>query len=89
MKSPKKTMGRSYFDRRTGSEVLRGKPENRYGMHWLGLRGEHITTGHSVGIHGRGEETPVGDIGCIGLDPRDAADVFTILSVGSRIQVRR
>ncbi len=84
-----KTMGRNYFDRRTGSEVLRGQPDNRYGDHWLGLRGEHITTGHSVGIHGRPAAGVGSDPGCVSLDQIDAADVFSIMSIGSRVQIRR
>lgn len=87
-----KTPGRSYFDRRLGREVLKGEPGNRYGAYWLGLRGEHITTGHSVGIHSR----PVGDsdviqpseVGSVSLDPIDAGDLFSILSVGSRVEIR-
>ena len=85
-----KSNGRSYFDRRLGREVLKGDPENRYGQRWLGLRGEHITTGHSVGIHGR--PTASGEAasaeGSISLDARDVEDVFSILGVGSRIEVR-
>ena len=84
-----KTMGRNYFDRRTGSEVLRGQPDNRYGDHWLGLRGEHITTGHSVGIHGRPAAGVGSEPGCISLDTINAADVFSIMSIGSRVQIRR
>ena len=84
-----KSNGRSYFDRRMGREVLRGEAANRYGDHWLGLRGDQITTGHSVGIHGRPNSPPTTDIGSISLDPLDAEDVFAILSIGSRVQIRR
>ena len=86
-----KSLGRNYFDRRSGSEVLRGQANNRYGDHWIGLRGEHITTGHSVGIHGRArqKESASQDLGCVSLDAIDASDVYSILSVGSRVQVRR
>jgi hypothetical protein len=85
-----RTDGRSYFDRRMGREVLKGEAENRYGDHWLGLRGDQITAGHSVGIHGRPAGSDINDEdGCISLAPHDAEDVHAILSVGSRIQVRR
>jgi hypothetical protein len=83
-----KSNGRNYFDRRMGREVLRSEEGNRYGDHWLGLRGEHITTGHSVGIHGRPLEFSASDIGSISLDPIDAEDVYSILSEGSRIEIR-
>lgn len=85
-----KSNGRSYFDRRLGREVLKGDPENRYGHRWLGLRGEHITTGHSVGIHGRPTESieSASSEGSISLDARDIEDIFSILGVGSRVEVR-
>ena len=84
-----KSPGRSYFDRRTGAEVLQSSENNRYGDHWLGLRGEHITTGHSVGIHGRAKKKAPNDLGCISLDAIDADDLYSILSVGSQIHVRQ
>jgi hypothetical protein len=85
-----KADGRSYFDRRLGREVLKGEGDNRYGGHWLGLRGDQITVGHSVGIHGRPEQIkPDAEVGSISLSAADADDVHAILSVGSRIHVRR
>jgi hypothetical protein len=85
-----KSDGRSYFDRRLGVEVLKGEAHNRYGDHWIGLRGDQITAGHSVGIHSRPLSGAVdAETGCISLLPRDADDVGTILSIGSRIHVRR
>ena len=82
-----KANGRSYFDRRIGKEVPLGDKTNRYGNHWLGLRGEHITTGHSVGIHGRPLKPSEDDMGSISLDPLGAEDIFSILSVGSQVIV--
>gem|GEM_PF-3211822 len=82
-----KLEGRTYFDRKLGREIIRSESTNRYGKHWLGLRGEHITTGHSVGIHGRPAKV-TGDVGSISLESKDAADVFSILSIGSRVEVR-
>lgn len=83
-----KTNGRNYFDRRSGTEVKLGDKANRYGNHWLGLRGEHITTGHSVGIHGRPLQASSEREGSIGLDPLDAEDIYSILSVGSQVTVQ-
>ena len=83
-----KSEGRSYFDRRKGREILKGEPTNRYGGYWLGLRGQHITSGHSVGIHSRPEEFDGDEVGSISLDPLHAEDVFSILSTGSRIEIR-
>ncbi len=85
-----KSNGRSYFDRQLGREILKGEANNRYGDYWLGLRGDQITAGHSVGIHARPQDLqPDGEVGCISLDSREAEDVYSILSVGSRIRVRR
>lgn len=87
-----KSLGRSYFDRRAGREILKGSDGNRYGERWLGLRGEHITTAHSVGIHGRpihASEQDTANTGSISLDPLDVEDVYSILSVGSRVEVRQ
>lgn len=83
-----KSRGRNYFDRRLGREILSSEEGNRYGRQWLGLRGEHITTGHSVGIHGRPLKFTEGDVGSISLAPADAEDIYSILSVGDRIEVR-
>ncbi len=84
-----KRHGRSYFDRQMGREVMTGEASNRYGNHWVGLRGDQTTAGHSVGIHGRPSDATEGEIGSISLNPLDAEDVFSILSIGSRVHVRR
>jgi hypothetical protein len=84
-----KSNGRNYFDRRSGQEILKGAADNRYGDYWIGLRGEQITSGHSVGIHGRPSSPSPNDIGSISLETLDAEDVYSILSIGSRVQIRR
>ncbi len=81
--------GRNYFDRRMGREVTAGETSNRYGNHWVGLRGDQITVGHSVGVHGRPSDATEGEIGCMSLNSWDAENVFSILSIGSRVHVRR
>lgn len=83
-----KANGRSYFDRKTGLEILRNNSQNRYGDHWMGMRGDHITTGHGVGIHGRPLRYTSDNAGSISMDPLDAEDVFSILSIGSRVHVK-
>lgn len=83
-----KSNGRSYFDRRKGREIVKGEPTNRYGHYWLGLRGQHITSGHSVGIHSRPDQFDGEEVGSISLDPLHAEDVFSILSIGSRVEIR-
>ena len=57
-------------------------PTNPYGQVWLDL-------GREVCIHG----SPLGGAdeqsGCISLSPRDADDVFSILSIGSAVRILR
>lgn len=81
-----KEPGREYFDRRTGMRVYRDDPSNPYGDYWIGLRGEQVTAAHNVGIH---VDTGSPDSGCIAVSQPDAADLNAILSIGSRITVRR
>ncbi len=81
-----KETGREYFDRRTGFRIDREDPNNPYGNRWIGLRGQQITAAHNVGIHVDNGH-PEG--GCIAVSQRDADDLAAILSIGSRIVVRR
>lgn len=73
--------GRTYFAP-TGQALPAGAPANPYGQWWLDL-------GRNVCIHGTpdaGNASP--DAGCLGLAPRDAADVAAILTVGSTVVIR-
>ncbi len=65
--------------------VAAGDPSNPLGQRWIGL-------GSELGIHGTDRPENVGrtDLnGSISLSPRDVADVFDILSVGSKVVIRR
>ncbi|MBB73541.1 MAG: hypothetical protein CMJ75_03390 [Planctomycetaceae bacterium] len=59
-------------------------PENPYGQVWLDL-------GQRICIHGSPLTATSKDLptGCISLAPRDANDVFAILSAGSRVRIHR
>ncbi|MEE3371744.1 MAG: LysM peptidoglycan-binding domain-containing protein [Planctomycetota bacterium] len=59
-------------------------PENPYGQVWLDL-------GQRICIHGSPLTATSNDLptGCISLAPRDANDVFAILSAGSRVRIHR
>ena len=60
-------------------------PSNPLGDRWIGL-------GKQLAIHGTNDPKNIGrtDLpGCISLSPRDADDVFDILSLGSRVVIRR
>lgn len=62
-----------------------GDANNPLGARWIGL-------GSSLGIHGTNRPDTIGrtDLpGSISLNPRDAEDVYDILSVGSKVTVRR
>lgn len=82
---------RPYFDSTTKNEIGAGDPNNPYGQTWIGLRD---TSGRAVssylGIHGVGQTCSSDDPrGCIGLSPRDAEDLYSILSIGSRVRITR
>jgi LysM repeat protein len=76
-----KQPGREYFSA-DGRTIPAGDPENPYGTVWLDLGTKRLC------IHGSSSSgAPAGRGGCISLSPRDARDVFGILSVGSHIQI--
>ncbi len=62
-----------------------GDANNPLGHYWIGL-------GPELGIHGTNQPENIGrtDLpGSISMGPRDVADVFDILSVGSKVTIRR
>jgi hypothetical protein len=76
-----KQEGREYYAP-DGSRIPPLAPENPYGRWWIDLGGD-------VCIHASAEATPThGGLGCISLDSNDAADVFGILSIGSKVLIR-
>lgn len=56
-------------------------PKNPYGGVWIDL-------GRGVSIHGSAVEPTEKTLGCIGLAPRDAEDIYAILSLNSQVIVR-
>ena len=77
-----KQAGRTYYAG-DGRTIPAGDPANPFGQMWLDL-------GSDISIHGSPQSGPTSSqLGCIGLSPRDAADVFGILSLGSRVTIRR
>jgi lipoprotein-anchoring transpeptidase ErfK/SrfK len=67
-----------------GGVVDADDPENPLGEYWLGL-GDHI------GIHGTIDPTTIGrsaSRGCIHLADPDIAEVFNLLTVGSKVLIR-
>jgi LysM repeat protein len=60
-------------------------PANPLGERWIGL-------GDRMSIHSTNNPSSIGKTdlpGCISLNPRDAEDVFDILSEGSKVLIRR
>jgi len=60
-------------------------PENPLGEYWLGL-------GNHIGIHGTNEPATIGKAasrGCIHLGDDDIAEVYSLLSTGSKVLIRR
>lgn len=76
-----KQEGREYFAP-DGTRIPPLARDNPYGRWWIDLGGD-------ISIHASPETTPShGGLGCIALDPHDAADVFGILSIGSKVILR-
>src|SRR4029453_15249633 len=67
-----------------GRTIAANDPINPYGQCWIDL-------GASACIHGSPLSAPPGApaLGCISLSPQDARDVYSILSRGSRVVVKR
>jgi lipoprotein-anchoring transpeptidase ErfK/SrfK len=68
-----------------GREIAADDPANPLGEYWVDL-------GNSLGIHGTIDpETIGGDAaeGCVRLAPADVQHVYDILSIGSRVLIRR
>lgn len=69
-------------------------PRNPLGERWIGLGtpGSDATQAARIGIHGTDSPLNVGTTaphGTICLGPRDAEDIYDILSIGSRVLIRR
>jgi hypothetical protein len=68
-----------------GQTIPADSPNNPLGGRWIDL-------GNHIGIHGTNDPQSIGRAesrGCIRLRPADIDDVFDILSVGSRVTIRR
>ncbi len=65
-----------------GQTIPGGSAQNPYGTVYLGL-------GRNLAIHGAPLADGAPSAGCVSLSPRDAEDVFAILSVGSTVTIRR
>ena len=65
-----------------GRSIAADSPANPFGAVWLDL-------GREVYIHGSPTDGAAQNRGYIGLSPRDADDVYSILSVGSKVRILR
>ena len=68
-----------------GGVVDADDPENPLGEFWLGL-------GNHIGIHGTIDPDSIGQAvsrGCIHLDDQNVEEVFSLLTVGSKVLIRR
>lgn len=65
-----------------GARIPARSEDNPYGNAYLDL-------GNNLAIHGSPKEVPAhGSLGCISLNPTDAADIYGILTVGSTVTIR-
>ena len=77
-----KRTDRTYYG--AGGKVIKSAdPSNPYGGYWIGLGGNCI--------HGSPEmaATDLKNAGCISLAPIDAADAFSMLTLGSQVEFRK
>jgi LysM repeat protein len=65
-----------------GARTPANHPDNPYGQ-WL------IDLGGGVKLHSSSPSPAAASLGCISLSPQDAGDVFGILSLGSKVEIRR
>ena len=79
--SVKEKMPGQTFYTEGGTAIAAQAPTNPYGKHWLNLGG--------ITLHGSPELPSDETHGCVSLSPKDAADVYNILTVGSKVVVRR
>lgn len=77
-----KQEGRTYYAA-DGRTVPPYDPQNPYGGVWIDLGVNGVCIHGSPRASGPGIST-----GCISLSPKDATDVWAILSVGSRVSIR-
>ncbi len=63
-----------------GNDFPPESSENGYGPYWVGLTG-------SLCLHTIDDGTPEGHAGCIGLQEKDARDIFGILINGSELKI--
>lgn len=63
-----------------GNDFPPESSENGYGPYWVGLTG-------SLCLHTVADGTPEGHAGCIGLQEKDARDIFGILINGSELKI--
>lgn len=72
-------------------KISGGDPANPLGTRWLGF-GTAPTADDGFALHGTNDPNSLGrpdQPGCVALSQRDIEDIYDILSVGSRITVRR
>lgn len=77
-----KQRNKNYYST-NGMQIPADDPKNPYGGYWIDL-------GQDVCIHGSASlDSGSSNLGCIGLSPLDASDVFGMLGRGSQVTIRR
>jgi LysM repeat protein len=77
-----KQRNKNYYST-NGMQIPADDPKNPYGGFWIDL-------GQDVCIHGSASlDQGSSNLGCIGLSPLDASDVFGMLGRGSQVTIRR
>jgi len=80
-----KMVNPDYYNPKNGARIPAGDRNNPLGRRWINL-------GEQIGIHGTNDPSSIGTsqaAGSICLGDRDIDDVYDILSIGSRVTIRR
>ncbi len=73
----------------SNKQIPAGHPNNPLGRHWIGFWSDGVD---EIGFHGTPHPETVGKAvshGCVRMYPRDVAELFDLVELGTPVRVRR
>jgi lipoprotein-anchoring transpeptidase ErfK/SrfK len=73
----------------SSTQIPAGHPRNPLGRHWIGFWSDGVD---EIGFHGTPHPETVGKAishGCVRMYPRDVAELFNLVELGTPVRVRR
>lgn len=73
----------------SSKQIPAGHPNNPLGRHWIGFWSDGVD---EIGFHGTPHPETVGKAishGCVRMYPRDVAELFDLVELGTPVRVRR